>query len=237
MNMRKYLKYRWITRNRVRLPLDYIKGKRDKRRLEKKLPQLRTFSKQSHAAVEDLRSYYDEYILNFSSNDMAISLELAVFLMTLCYLIKPKRILDLGSGFSSFVFRRYQSRTYPRAEIWTIDDNPYWLEQTRIFLSSYDLLDDNLAIWNAFIQEEQGDFDLILHDLGSMEIREETLTKVITLSRPNGLIVLDDFHKTKYRASVTQKLKHFEFEFYSLRSYTIDKLGRYSILLTDYKKK
>lgn len=94
--MRKYLKYRWITRNRVRLPLDYIKGKRDKRRLEKKLPQLRTFSKQSHAAVEDLRPYYDEYILKFSSNDMAISLELAVFLMTLCYLIKPKRILDLG---------------------------------------------------------------------------------------------------------------------------------------------
>ena len=220
-----------ITKNRVRIPWDYIKGRRDKRRLEKKLPQLRTFSKQSSAVVEDLRPYYAEYILQVSSNVMAISLKLAVFLMIRCHVTKPKRILDLGSSFSSFVFRRYQSQTYPRPEIWTIDDNPDWLEQTRIFLASYCLQDDNLAIWDAFSLGEQGSFDLILHDLGSIQIREETLTKVITLGRPNGLIVLDDFHKTKYRASVTQKLKHFEFEFYSL---VLHARQLWKIILTPY---
>jgi hypothetical protein len=94
MDLQKYFKRRWITRNRVRAPIDYIIGRNDKWRLEKKLSQLRTFNKQSHAIVEDLQPYYDEYISKFSSDIMAISLELAVFLMALCHLTEPKRVLD-----------------------------------------------------------------------------------------------------------------------------------------------
>jgi hypothetical protein len=38
-------------------------------------------------------------------------------------------------------------------------------------------------------------FDLILHDLGSIELREETLPFVLTLLDERGIIILDDMHK------------------------------------------
>jgi hypothetical protein len=64
---------------------------------------------------------------------MSVSVELAVFLDVLCRLIEPDRILDLGSGFSSFVLRRHlASRDVGvHSVIWSIDDSPEWLEQTR----------------------------------------------------------------------------------------------------------
>jgi hypothetical protein len=46
-----------------------------------------------------------------------------------------KRLLDLGSGFSSYVLRAYAAGV-PGAVGWSVDDDPAWLEKTRAFLVS-----------------------------------------------------------------------------------------------------
>jgi len=56
-----------------------------------------------------IKSEHKVYIEHISSPEMAMSLELAYFIMNYCIEYKPKRLLDLGSGFSSFVFRLYQN--------------------------------------------------------------------------------------------------------------------------------
>ena len=57
-----------------------------------------------------LAKYYDDYITQVSSSSMAISLESASTIFTLVNFLKPKSILDLGSGFTSLLFRLYRKR-------------------------------------------------------------------------------------------------------------------------------
>ena len=69
---------------------------------------------------EKLEPFYRDYITTISTDIMAISLELATFLVWFSTLTMPKTILDLCSGFSSFALRYFWR---DRTEIWSIDDH------------------------------------------------------------------------------------------------------------------
>ncbi len=176
--------------------------------------------------------YYQDYISRVSIDYMAISLELSAFLLVLCEVFKPGAILDLGSGFSSFVLRYYMSSATPKPIVWSVDDSPEWLERTRTFLMDYKVPSENLSTWSSFAQQRFDNFDLILDDLGVMEVRTATLKKVLTLARPAGIIILDDMHKAEYASYVKQVLHASKCKSYNLIPYTRDKYGRFSILVT-----
>jgi hypothetical protein len=57
--------------------------------------------------TKKLKPYYSEYVNHISSPEMAASMELAGFMYTLCKANQYKKVLDLGSGLSSFIFRLY----------------------------------------------------------------------------------------------------------------------------------
>ena len=57
-----------------------------------------------------LRDPHEEFVSRVSSPDMAISLEAAAFLRALCEGLRPRRVLDLGSGFSFRSFFERASR-------------------------------------------------------------------------------------------------------------------------------
>lgn len=231
------------------------RANRDKLYLEKRFPQLQGFTERQTAVLKELKPYYNEYTSEVSPDDWAISLELATFLQIFCDITKPKSILDLGSGFSSFVFRRYQATAHIKPVVWTCDDSQKWLKKTRTFLAKHNLSSENLTTLNSFLeflsttgdvknklQSELKNFDLILHDLGSMESRagrlerlERLLTVLIPLSSPNGIIILDDIHKPNYLKAVIQLSKHLNCRLYNLRFYTLDSYGRHSALLTGLK--
>lgn len=99
------------------------RANRDKLYLEKKFPQLQGFTERQTAVAKELKPYYEEYTFDVSQEDMAISLELATFLQIFCDIMKPKHILDLGSGFSSFVFRRYKATSQIKPIVWSVDDS------------------------------------------------------------------------------------------------------------------
>ena len=95
----------------------------DSIRLRKKYSQLKNFSRVEKDVRKELFAYYRKYLSNISSKDMAISLELSVFLIIVCRILKPKRILDLGSGFSSFIFRYYAANTVSKPVILSVNDS------------------------------------------------------------------------------------------------------------------
>jgi len=239
MNIKKFLR-RYKVYHRLAdygiLTHELVKEKLDPLVLKRTFPELRKFDALALETRQRLLPSYEQYISDVSNDGMAASLELSVFLMILCNIVKPKRILDLGSGYSSLVFRLYASDVNQEVEIWSIDDSFEWLEQTRCFLNTHHLDTGHLHTWDAFIKQIRQDgratFDLVLHDLGNIETRKGTLKDVVTLANSNGVIILDDVHFKAYRGHIRWLLKESKISYRTLKDFTIDEFGRYSMLLT-----
>jgi predicted O-methyltransferase YrrM len=192
------------------------------------LSRYRTLARDARASILPA---YREYIASFSSDVMAVSLETATWLLVACRVIQPRRIADLGSGFSSFVLRHHARSS--GAEVWSVDSDPAWLEVSRRFLAERSMPSDRLLVWEEFlVRRPTGGFDLILHDLGLTEtMRGEVLPQVLDLSSPQGLVVLDDIHKQPYATRVEAELERRSCAHLSLRSYTRDRFGRFALLV------
>jgi len=174
--------------------------------------------------------HYDEYIHRVSNEIMTASLELCLFLLSLCEFHRPKRILDLGSGFSSFLFRSYAAGADPEPEVWSVDDSAEWLEKTRSYLAAHDLPVANLLTWDALVARDAGRFDLVLYDLGGFDFRKDSFPRVLEFSGENAFLVVDDMHAAEFGRSVIRHLRKAGLPYFSAWTYTNDKYGRYSLL-------
>lgn len=206
-------------------------SKRDLRRLKERMPVLQNFSELERMHRQKLKPYYEEYISKISLDQMAISLELSVFLMILCDTLKPNNLLDLGSGFSSFVFRNYMLNAPMKPQIYSIDDSKEWLDKTRTFLAMHKLSTENMSTWRSFSEDNNETFDLILYDLGSMDMRKEMLKDVLDRARPGGAVVLDDIHKRDYKSYINKVLIKSNLQCCTLEPFTKDRFGRYAMLV------
>lgn len=172
-----------------------------------------------------IRLAYQRYVTEVSRPVHAISLQLAFYLWELLAARSPARVADLGSGFSSYVLRLFARECAPALEVWSVDDDPAWLARTRSFLEAEGLDTDQTLLWQDLTEVS---CDLVLHDLGSMTTREETLPKALSLVRADGIIVLDDVHFPRYRAHVEQTLAAYGARYESVEEDTLDLLGRFS---------
>ncbi len=213
--------------------LDF-RSKRDVKRLQDDLPALGDYDAQASRAEKILRDKHAQYVASVSTDLAAASLNLCKFLWVLCDAIQPRRIVDLGSGFSSYLLRSWaaQSELDPAPEVWSVDDAPQWLDKTREFLAAEGLTTENVLSWDEFDGADRGQFDLVFHDMGSMPTRVRTFDKAISLARPGGAIVLDDVHKRKkYRLFVAETLKKANLDYYDLKNLLLDEFGRYAWLV------
>jgi hypothetical protein len=178
---------------------------------------------------------YRDYVTSISTADKAVSLELASLLWFILKTTKPRLVIDLGSGFSSFLFRHYQSRRAKAGEecrVFSCDDNEYWLERTANFLHKKNLSASGLMLWDRFLAEHSHERpDLILHDLGNMPVRIKTLPQVLNLCTDHTIAIIDDVHKTQMRHEVLNQIRKRGFLGYDLTRFTFDKFGRYAWLL------
>ncbi len=203
------------------------------KRVEWKFIFLRNSSQKIKEVTTALRHDYKEYVKQITTLDMAISLKTAVFLRIFCEGFKPKRILDLGSGFSSFVLRSYAA-TQNGVEVWTVDDSPEWLERTRVYLTLHNLSTTKLILWNKFQEGLFDPFDLILYDIGNMTLRCNSLHFVLKLiKKRRGVVILDDMHKAPFRKYVSDTLNRCSCSHSDLSMYTRDELGRYCWIVFD----
>jgi hypothetical protein len=188
--------------------------------LNSSLEFLRRWPAQSSQYFARLRPDYEDYVTRVSTPDMAISLELAGLLLFLAETVRPARILDLGSGFSSFVLRQVRG-----ASVLSVDDDANWLNRTSEYLREKNCENLNLALWSDLVQLSPEPFDLIFHDLALVEQRRATLSQVLEWSK--GWIVLDDGHKAGYITDIRTCPRNF----YSLRRLAMDMpLARFPFL-------
>ncbi|HVQ36404.1 MAG TPA: hypothetical protein VMS31_02660 [Pyrinomonadaceae bacterium] len=183
---------------------------------------------------ESIQAIFEEeyrvYVENISSPVAAVSLELAVFLYFVCVKTQPKVVLDLGSGFSSYVLRRYQQAE--AAEVYSVDDDKLWLDRTQDFLSSHQLSTSNLFLWDDLLRSDiKITADLILHDLGNSGKRVEAFEHLTRFAAPNATLILDDVHKRNIREAATRWIREHDFRYVDLASYTRDAYGRFQWLV------
>jgi predicted O-methyltransferase YrrM len=181
-------------------------------------------------APGDLEGPYRRYVTTVSSPAYAISLPLASFLMRLADERRPGRLLDLGSGFSSYVFRRYAAAAGPGVEVYSVDDDASWLAKTRAYLTREGVATENLIEWERLADRGTG-FDLVLHDLGTVASRFETVPRALELVTPGGLLVLDDLDVTPYRHRIAKLVEDEAVRAEDVTPETLDERGRYSWVL------
>lgn len=209
-----------------------LRSRRDIRRLQKRLPALADYDQKAEAARQRLAEEHQRYVTSVSTEAAAASLETCVFLWVLCDALQPRRIADLGSGFSSYLFRTWAHQANAPVEVWSADDDPEWLARTAAFLQGHDLETRRLLSWEAFAAEDRGTFDLVFHDLGSMPTRVRTFGQAILLAGEAGAVLLDDVHKRKkYRQFARDELLRLGRDSYDLKSLLQDRYGRYAWLV------
>lgn len=191
-----------------------VEGTRDAARLKRRLPRLTLVD------AAWMREPYERYVSEVSVKSMAASFEMCRFLATVCDLLSPRSILDLGSGISSFIFRHYDTRVV------SVDDDPEWLTKTEMFLKSENGRTDGFMHLDDF--DWSGQFDLVFHDLGRRPLRDETLPDALRCTRPEGILVLDDVHSWGYRQTVRRVVSAPSF---SLRRWTLDEFGRFGMAI------
>jgi len=124
-------------------------------RLQKKLGI--SFANSLALRFENQHKYY---VSNISRADMAASFELSSLTFQLCLNVKPKKMLDMGSGFSSYVLRTYADES-TESKVYSVDDDSAWLEKTRNYLRDSKVNTENLLTLDNFIQSNEKDFDFI----------------------------------------------------------------------------
>jgi predicted O-methyltransferase YrrM len=171
----------------------------------------------------DLRPAWREYTRTVSSPPMAVSLQAAALCAYLCEHLQPRRIADLGSGFSTVVFARHARTT--ACDVVSVDDDDGWLRRTEHHL-------DRLGLRVAFLGglgdfEPSAAFDLVFYDLGRMPVRERRLQWATSLVAEGGLVVIDDLHKPDYAEQVRRHARAENLQLIELRAATVDRFGRY----------
>ena len=206
-------------------------AERDAAELRRRFQFLASYPELSAPIARQLAPAYADYVGHVSPDPIAIALPLAVFLGVLRDQLRPRRILDLGSGFSSYVFRAHaRARDDSAGAVWSIDESRPWLDKTRAFLQQHDADAPHLATWDEFTATAPAPFDLILQDFATLDARRAMLDRVIDLCRPGGLIVIDDMHVPGYRRATLRALDRRRLDYFSLRLFTKKRL-RYAYLV------
>ena len=183
--------------------------------------------KPSTISEDEFQPYYQEYTTTISSPNMAASLQLASFVYSLCETVRPAKVLDLGSGFSSFVLR-YYAKIDSNCQVWSVDDDEKWLEKSRQYVVKEGLSTQNMVILENFVKSGEKDFDLILLDLNFVEVRKDYINLCVERCRSKGLIIFDDVHKSEFEYEVLLQTANTPVKLFDAKPVTLDSYQRYA---------
>lgn len=184
--------------------------------------------------MEEMHAYY---INNVSNNKIPISLELSNYLYDLCKKIRPAYILDSGSGFSSFVFRKYKIMTpSSTTRVITIDHSLEWLNKTKNFLRYCGIVPEDCWPTNHYmVYANLFKFDLIFEDYYFRD-RGKILTYDVTAVKDDGIIIVDDAHLPHTRSLMWYQVKKNNMALSYLKGLK-DSFGRYPGVLKKKSKR
>ena len=136
-------------------------------------------------------------------------------------------MLDLGSGFSTYVLARAIDES---GVVVSMDDSQLWLDRTRAFLERNAVRVPDLLLWTGDVDGHSAIYDVVFHDLGNMATRRQALGFAAASVGPSGFLVLDDVHKLRYRFAAYRFLREAGFQVYSVWRATHDSYDRHAWL-------
>jgi predicted O-methyltransferase YrrM len=197
-------------------------------RISTRFPALDAIAEAAVAGSRLLAEPHRKYVGAVSAPEWAVSLETAALLHGICTLLQPRAVLDLGSGFSSYALRCFARDAARPCTVHSVDEDAQWLERTRNFLALHGLPAEGTYTWQDFQVRITERYDLILHDMGRIQLRIEALPQALALAAADGLVVLDDMNSPEYARAARERCRAAGFDLCSVRPITFDSIGRYA---------
>jgi predicted O-methyltransferase YrrM len=191
---------------------------------------LRDYEGAATVMHERLRAAYDDYTTTVSPPSITISRRLATFLGVVCEGLRPTQILDLGSGFSSYVLGMYAREAGRSVGVRSVDLSKRWLDATQRFLDAQHVDRVSLCTLDEFRASPTPPAELVLLDIGELPQRLQLLDLTLQSCAPGGVIVIDDMHVPRYRQAMRGLLRERGLVHFSLRAWTRNRL-RYAYLV------
>lgn len=184
---------------------------------------------------ETMQPIYDQYLISMSQ--MAPSMKTLKLLTTLC---RPgDRVIDLGSGFSSFVLRYYAEML--KIIVWSVDDSNSWLEKTRGYCNSKSVDCSRFLTWNdlkSLLGFNTKHFGLVFMDLGTTSRRPAYYPFVFDkLCDDTTTVVIDDMHKPSLLSATDKALTDYDYIEIDIKDQTLDQYGRWCRLVQRLRHK
>ncbi len=129
----------------------------------------------------------------------------------ICHLIKllekhgSKSVGEFGTGFSTVGLRTWQQRTGRDIKFTTLEHDAAWCDFMRTTLKKRELPDDNIEILGDYrdstLMMSAPQFDAVFVDHGpTMAARWHDVPWIVSMVKPGGLIVFDDWWPDHVRA-------------------------------------
>lgn len=181
--------------------------------------------------IEDVRR---EYCDTCSSQVFSISQKASIVIYNLIHSLKPPVILDLGSGFTTWLCY-YSIGNSTNTTIISVDSSNDWIAKNENFLTKHHI---KTTISNYKTFEKSPPYlpfgSLIINDIGDPDnfmLRESSLHLLTEYIKNGAILFLDDIHKPTVKAAALQLIHDNNFYFQDLCSITFDNFGRYSWLI------
>lgn len=156
----------------------------------------------------------------------AIAAAAGVFLWDACEQREVTRVLDLGSGFSTWVLRAWAAECGREVECVTVDHLEGWLRRTQAEVTEMGWDSSEFYTWEQFLDLVYPDryFDFIFVDIngGAMRYKEFANYEYLT-----DYMVCDDFQFDHIRESWTARCVQAGFTVVERESETKDQYGRW----------
>ena len=205
-------------------------GRHDIAQLLGSIPSMQALRDGMRDHAQTLLPLYEDFTANWL-NHIPASLESSSLLCSLADIIGADTVIDVGCGFSSHVLRDYAAQTSPMPIVYSVDKHLERLGKLHEYLEQRGCSTENIYDWDSIVSKDHLKFDLIFHDMGDMDLRAATLPWVIDHLKPGGFALLDDMHKARYRKKAEAIVAETELHLYSMRELTLDKLGRFAVML------
>lgn len=139
--------------------------------------------------VETLHNAYRHYVTTVSLPQWAVSPETAALIEWACIRNDPVTVCDLGSGFTSYVLRRYAEGR--GVAVTSVDHDGDWLARTEAFLYEHDLPTTDCVLWRDWLDRDDL-YDLIVVDMAIGDLRNDAIKRAPLRLNRGGLIIFDD---------------------------------------------